>query len=94
LPGSASVASSQAEGPWHADPVRPPGDETGSLDDLFGTVPTEDRPAFQKLRQALQEQLSGVKVYTVGDESERQVYVVGKTKDGKRAGLKTSVVAT
>jgi hypothetical protein len=35
-----------------------------------------------------------VKVYTVGDEPERQVYVVGKTKDGKWAGLKTSVVET
>jgi hypothetical protein len=68
--------------------------EEGSLDDLLGTVPEEDKPKFAKLRQAIQEQLSGVKVYTVGDEPERQVYVVGKTKDGKWAGLKTSVVET
>jgi hypothetical protein len=68
--------------------------EEGTLDDLFATVPTEDRPRFQALRKALQEQLSGVKVYKVGDEAERDVYVVGKTKDGKLAGLKTSVVET
>jgi hypothetical protein len=35
-----------------------------------------------------------VKVYIVGDEAERNVYVVGKTRDGKLAGLKTSVVET
>jgi hypothetical protein len=42
----------------------------------------------------LQEQLSGVKVYKVGDEAEKQVYIVGKTADGKWAGLKTTVVET
>jgi hypothetical protein len=30
----------------------------------------------------LQEQLSGVKVYVVGEEAEKQVYIVGKTKAG------------
>jgi hypothetical protein len=77
--------------------AREPGDaavEEGTLDDLFGTVPSEDRPRFQALRKALQDQLSGVKVYKVGDEAERDVYIVGKTKDGKLAGLKTSVVET
>jgi hypothetical protein len=28
----------------------------------------------------LQEQLSGVKVYVVGDEAEKEVYIAGKTK--------------
>jgi histidine triad (HIT) family protein len=65
-----------------------------SLDDLFATVPSEDKPKFQRLRQAIQEQLSGVKVYKVGDEAERQVYIVGKAKDGRWAGLKTTVVET
>jgi hypothetical protein len=64
------------------------------LDDLFATVPTEDKAKFQKLRQAIQEQLSGVKVYKVGDEAERDVYIVGKPKDGRWAGLKTTVVET
>jgi hypothetical protein len=33
-------------------------------------------------------------VYKVGDEAEREIYIVGTTKDGRWAGLKTSVVAT
>ena len=41
-----------------------------------------------------EEQLSGVKVYKVGDEAERQVYIVGKAPDGRWAGLKTTVVET
>jgi hypothetical protein len=65
-----------------------------SLDDLFRVVPQEDRPKFDRLAQALRGQLSGVKAYKVGGESEKQVYVVGKTPDGKWAGLKTTVVET
>jgi hypothetical protein len=42
----------------------------------------------------LQALLSGIKVYKIGDESEREVYIVGKTKDGRWEGLKTSVVET
>jgi histidine triad (HIT) family protein len=68
--------------------------EETSLDDLFATVPSEDKPKFQSLRQVIQEELSGVKVYKVGDEPERQVYIVGKGKDGKLAGLKATVVET
>jgi hypothetical protein len=68
--------------------------EQTSLDELFATVPTEDRPQFDKLAAAIKGQLSGVKVYKVGDEAERQVYVVGKTADGQWAGLKTTVVET
>jgi histidine triad (HIT) family protein len=68
--------------------------EEDSLDNLLRTVPSEDRPKFDKLRKALQEQLSGIKVYKVGDEAERNVYIIGKTKDGKWAGLKTTVVET
>jgi hypothetical protein len=46
-------------------------------------------------RRTLQkEQLSGIKVYKVGDEAERNAYVVGKTADGRWAGLKTTVVET
>jgi histidine triad (HIT) family protein len=68
--------------------------EETSLDDLFATVPSEDKSRFQKLRQAIEEQLSGVKVYKVGDEAEREVYIVGKAKDRRWAGLKTTVVET
>jgi hypothetical protein len=57
-------------------------------------VPGEDRPQFDNLAAAIKEQLSGVKVYKVGDEPEKQVYFVGKTSDGQWAGLKTTVVET
>ena len=54
----------------------------------------EDRDKFDALKKTLQEQLSGVKVFKVGDEAERQVYVVGKAPDDRWAGLKTTVVET
>ena len=68
--------------------------EEDTLDNLFRTVPAEDRAKFQALAKAVQEQLTGIKVYKVGDEAERSVYIVGKNKDGQWAGLKTSVVET
>jgi hypothetical protein len=57
-------------------------------------VPSADRVSFKKLRQAIQSQLSGVKVYEAGDKAERQVFIVGKANDGKWAGVKTTVVET
>jgi hypothetical protein len=68
--------------------------EESSLDELLRTVPSEDRAKFDKLAGAVKLQLSGVKVYKVGDEPEKAVYVVGNTADGKWPGLKTSVVET
>jgi hypothetical protein len=68
--------------------------EQESLDDFFHAVPPEDKDKSQKLAKVLQEQLSGVKIYKVDDEAEKQVYIVGKTTDGKWAGLKTTVVET
>lgn len=68
--------------------------EQTTLDDLFITIPKEDRPKFDALRKALEAQLSGVTVYRVGDEAEQAVYIVGKSKDGRWAGLKTTVVET
>jgi hypothetical protein len=41
-----------------------------------------------------QGQPSDIKVYRVGDEAEKEVYILGKTKDGRWAGLKTTVVET
>jgi hypothetical protein len=35
-----------------------------------------------------------VKLFKVGDEAEKQAFVVGKTSDGQWAGLKTRVVET
>ena len=68
--------------------------EQESLADFLHAVPPEDKEKFDKLAKVLQEQLSGVQVYKVGDEAEKRAYVVGKTSDGKWAGLKTTVVET
>ncbi len=68
--------------------------EQESLDGFFHIVPPKDEEKFEKLARVLQKQLSGVKVYKIGDEAEKQVYIVGKTPDGKWAGLKTTVVET
>ena len=70
------------------------GAEEKTLDGFFRAVPSEDKAKFQKLAQVLREQLSAVKVYKVGEEAEKEVYIVGKTKDGRWAGLKTTVVET
>jgi hypothetical protein len=68
--------------------------EETTLDDLLASVPAEDRPPFDQLAATIQAQLSGVKVYKVGHDPAKQVYVVGKTADGQWAGLKTTVVET
>src|SRR5438034_4930475 len=43
--------------------------EEGTLDGFFRAVPSEDKAKFQKLAQVLREQLSGVKVYKLGEEA-------------------------
>jgi histidine triad (HIT) family protein len=68
--------------------------EEATLDGFFRAVPKEDRPKFDKLLKVLREQLSGVKVYKIGEEAEKTVCVVGKTADGQWAGVKTTVVET
>jgi histidine triad (HIT) family protein len=68
--------------------------EESSLGDFFHAVPPEDKAGFDKLAAVIGEQLSGVKVYKIGDEAEKDAYVVGKTSDGNWAGLKTTVVET
>jgi len=68
--------------------------EETTLESFFRAVPPEDQAKFQALAKTLQAQLSGIKVYKVGDEAEKQAYLVGKTPDGRWAGLKTTVVET
>jgi hypothetical protein len=70
------------------------GVEESTLDEFLHAVPPEDRPGFNKLVQTINQQLSSVKVYKVGDEAEKAAYIVGKTSDGHWAGLKTTVVET
>src|SRR4051794_17055371 len=45
--------------------------EEETLATFFRVVPSEDKTKFQKLAEALQEQLSGIKVYKVGSEAEK-----------------------
>jgi hypothetical protein len=68
--------------------------EEMTLDGFFRAVPSKDKAKFDRLAKVLKEQLSGVKVYKVGDEAEKDMYIVGKTPEGPWAGLKTSVVET
>lgn len=91
----------QATGPLTPDRVRhlarageDEAVEETTLEDLLRTVPGEDRPHFDRLAAVIRQQLAGVQVYKVGDEAERQVYVVGKAQDGQLAGLRTTVVET
>ncbi len=77
--------------------------EEESLDDFFGDLtkqedwhgPEEKAAAkkYQSLLKAVRDNLSDAKVFKVG-ETEKAVYVVGKTKDGNWAGLKTKAVET
>src|SRR5947207_943653 len=60
--------------------------EETDLNTLLRAIPPEDKAKFDKLAKVLQEQLAGIKVYKVGDEAEREVYLVGKTKAGQWAG--------
>jgi hypothetical protein len=68
--------------------------EQTSLAEFFRVIPSENRARFDKLAQALRRILSGVKVYKVGDEAEKEAYIVGKVPDGRWAGVKTTVVET
>jgi hypothetical protein len=68
--------------------------EQTTLASFFRVVPSEDRAKFDKLAQALQQLLTAIKIYKIGDEAEKEVYIVGKARDGRWAGLKTTVVET
>jgi hypothetical protein len=68
--------------------------EETTLDSFFHAVPSEDKTKFQKLAQVLKQLLSEIKVYKLGEEAEKEVYIAGKTADGRWAGLKTTVVET
>jgi hypothetical protein len=68
--------------------------EMDTLENFFYAVPPEDKTKFDALAKALQGLLTGIKVFKVGDEAEKEAYIVGKTTDGHWAGLKTTIVET
>jgi hypothetical protein len=67
-----------------------------ALGDFFKNLTSndcDDADKYKALLKVVNEQLSGVKVFRFGDV-EVEIYVVGKTKDGEWAGLKTKAVET
>jgi hypothetical protein len=57
-----------------------------------GTAGCQDATrGADRIRDRLLE-LADVKVYKLGDEPEKPVYIVGKTADGRWAGVRTTVV--
>src|SRR3712207_1899678 len=59
---------------------------TTTLDRFFRAVPKEDKAKFDHLAATLKAHLSDLRVYKLGEEGEKDVYIVGKTEDGKWAG--------
>jgi hypothetical protein len=68
------------------------GVEESSLADFLHAVSPEDKPQFDRLAAVIGEQLSGVQDSKIGDEAEKEACIVGKSSDGRWAGLKTTVV--
>jgi hypothetical protein len=74
-----------------------------SLDDFFKNVTEikdwyeEEEKAetqrFRQLKETLQNHLSNIRVFEVG-KIEIDAFIIGKTKDGKCAGLSTKVIET
>jgi hypothetical protein len=74
-----------------------------SLDDFFKNVTEikdwyeEEEKAnverFRQLQETLQNNLTGIRVFKVG-KIEIDAYIIGKTNDGKCAGLSTKVIET
>jgi hypothetical protein len=67
-----------------------------ALGDFFKNLTSDDcddAEKYKALLKVVNEQLSGVRVFRFGDV-EVEIYLVGKTKDGEWAGLKTKSVET
>lgn len=60
---------------------------------FFRAVPKSEKAKFAALAKVLEANLTDIEVYKVG-EVNLVVFIVGKTKDGKWAGLRTEVVET
>lgn len=67
--------------------------ERVTLPELARTIPSEARGDFVPLFAALAHHLSGTAVFKVGAIN-IDVYIVGRTADGRFAGVKTKVVET
>jgi len=63
------------------------------MQDWFNEEEKQTAERFQALVQLLKANLTGIKVFKVGD-AEQDVYIIGKAPDGTIAGVKTKVVET
>jgi len=64
-----------------------------SLAEFFRAIPHSLRGIYHELLVAIADELSGVKVFKVG-QTRIRAYVVGVTADGIRAGVQTELVET
>ncbi len=62
-------------------------------EEWYGDDEKKRTEAFLRLQQEIEKHLTGRQVFRVGD-SEIDVYLLGRTPEGDRAGLKTKVVET
>jgi histidine triad (HIT) family protein len=79
----------ESEGADEETPV-----EEITLEDFVYSVPPEDKATFDVLAKTLKGLLKDIKVFKVGEEAEKDAFIVGTTSDGKWAGLRTVVVET
>ena len=63
------------------------------LAEFFRAIPHSLRGIYHRLLVAIADELSGVKVFKVG-QTRIRAYVVGVTADGIRAGVQTELVET
>jgi hypothetical protein len=63
------------------------------IKDWYGEEEKADAERFSQLKEILQNNLANIRVFKVG-KIEIEAYIVGKTRDGKCAGLSTKVVET
>src|SRR5687767_5738680 len=65
--------------------------EETTVDRFFKEISGGEKKKFADLAKVLKDNLSDIRVYKLG-EVEKEVFIVGTTRDGKWVGLKTQVV--
>jgi hypothetical protein len=63
-------------------------------EEWFDSLERQTAKRFANLYDALQRLLSDIQVYRLGDASDMDVYIIGKTDDGYYAGVSTRIVET
>jgi hypothetical protein len=63
------------------------------MEDWYGEDEKKRAEQFQRVKQFVESQLTDRQFFRVG-QVEIEIYLLGKTPEGKRAGLKTKVIET